>query len=238
MAAIQASAHSLDLLDVMHPTVQALALALSDEDIPSKARSSTATRACLRAASNGDSDVLEYLLKDQSIKSLVNLDAVDEDGSAALVLATCFGHGDCVRLLIEAGADPSTSKDRLGWTALHWAAQNNDLPMASYLVNHHSPIDVKSFKGLLPCDLAKRDSDGEALRDILQAALDARSDVDFTHLQKRKDVRKKEQLESKRKLDLALESVQTLQLDANLLDLEPTSPVPVSLVPAVDFAGS
>lgn len=48
--------------------------------------------------------------------------------------------------------------------------------LASYLLNHGARCDVRSFKGLLPHDLARRNQAGEELKDMLDAATDARSE--------------------------------------------------------------
>lgn len=88
-------------------------------------KKSACTHAVLRAAASGDSVLLDFLLSSSSnnnnnqVKEYVDLDAVDVDGSPALVLAACFGYGDAARILVEAGAPPD-AQDRAGWTALHW----------------------------------------------------------------------------------------------------------------------
>ncbi|MBW0485060.1 hypothetical protein O181_024775 [Austropuccinia psidii MF-1] len=144
------------------------------------------TSAFLRAASIGDSDLLDWLLRkpnhltnlpsnlsrsalnhsqissDHSISSVskanpsilppgqarnwVNVDARDEDGSPALILAAAFGHAEAVKSIIDGiGGDIIDSRDAVGWTALHWAARNGDLTIVSYLLNHGASPSLLSF---------------------------------------------------------------------------------------------
>ncbi|KAH8921867.1 hypothetical protein BT69DRAFT_1243769 [Atractiella rhizophila] len=98
-----------------------------------------------------------------------------ETGSTPLILATAFGQGDCVRVLVESGADVG-GRDAAGWTALHWAVQTNNLPLASYLLNHRADPTVRSIKGLTPFDVARKDDEGDDIREVLRAAEEARED--------------------------------------------------------------
>lgn len=107
----------MDLLSTLAPSAQTIHALLTDENISDSVKSSSVTRAVLRSATSGDTDLLEYLLS--SASQYADLDAVDPDGSPALVLAACFGFGDAVRLLVEAKANLE-ARDIRGWTALHW----------------------------------------------------------------------------------------------------------------------
>lgn len=63
-------------------------------------------------------------ISDSSPRKWVDLEACDHDGTPAIVLASALGHSQVVSLLIEAGANVG-SQDSAGWSALHWAVQNN-----------------------------------------------------------------------------------------------------------------
>lgn len=69
-------------------------------------------RTLLRACSSGASDVVEFLLGHGA-----DANAVDEDGATALCLATAHRQGECVRLLVEAGADLEATDRNAGWSA-------------------------------------------------------------------------------------------------------------------------
>ena len=60
-----------------------------------------------------------------------------------------------------------------GWTALHWAVQNNDIPIASYLLNHRASPLLASRRGLTARDLVKPGSEGLAMREVLSSAWEA-----------------------------------------------------------------
>lgn len=91
-------------------------------------RTARLTRALLRACSNGDSDLLTWMLhlraqashasvaesagqqaqmqpEAEAMKDVDVRTARDEDGSGPLVLAACSGQVDIVHMLVQAGAD-------------------------------------------------------------------------------------------------------------------------------------
>lgn len=63
--------------------------------------------------------------------------------------------------------------DVAGWTPLHWAVQNNDIPIAAYLLNHRASPSRASHKGLTPKDLVSRGREGLAMREVLKGAEEA-----------------------------------------------------------------
>ena len=84
-----------------------------------------AIRAFLRAASDGDANVVRALLAQGT-----NVDSVNGAGQTALMLAAGFKRHDVVRVLIAAGADLELQDD-LGLTALDWA--KNDVAVVELL---------------------------------------------------------------------------------------------------------
>jgi hypothetical protein len=95
-----------DRLDELSPTTESLQTLLANEECSSGDKCQAFTAALLRAASNGDADLLEWLLDPRgAARQYVILETTDDDGVPPIVLATCFGHGDAVRVLVEAGAD-------------------------------------------------------------------------------------------------------------------------------------
>ncbi|GAA5991524.1 hypothetical protein JCM10908_005743 [Rhodotorula pacifica] len=111
-------------------------------------------------------------LPDWVARKWVDLDGQDEEGNPALVLAVAFGHAEAVRILVESGAHVNEA-DRAGWSALHWAVQNNDVPIASYLLNHRASPLLASRRGLTARDLVRPGSEGLAMREVLSSAWEA-----------------------------------------------------------------
>ncbi|BGO98269.1 hypothetical protein NBRC10513v2_002661 [Rhodotorula toruloides] len=122
------------------------------------------------AFSEGRAPDLE--LSDEAPRKWVDLEAQDEEENPALVLCVAFGHAECVRVLVEGGVRVN-QVDRAGWTPLHWAVQNNDIPIASYLLNHRASPLLASRKGLTARDLVKPGSEGFAMREVLTSAWEA-----------------------------------------------------------------
>lgn len=133
-------------------------------------------------------------LSDQAPRKWVDLEAIDEEGNTALGLCVALGHAEAVRVLVEGGVRV-TQPDQgeflrfhftklivsllthtmlvAGWTPLHWAVQNNDIPIASYLLNHRASPLIASHKGLTPRDLVKIGNEGIAMREVLKSAWEA-----------------------------------------------------------------
>lgn len=118
-------------------------------------------RALLRAASNGDTDMLSWLLDSRAEarqiiaqpnlgpngRSRIAFDQIrDEEGTGPVVLATCAGHIDAVTMLVINGAEID-ERDACGWTPLMWAINSSNLPLASFLLSRGADVDAKSTKG-------------------------------------------------------------------------------------------
>ena len=78
----------------------------------------------LWAAKSGFAEVVEVLLKLSSDPPSLT-SAVNEDGSSPLHLAAREGYIDCVRHLLESGANVNAINATDSSTALHWAASKN-----------------------------------------------------------------------------------------------------------------
>ncbi|KAK8719913.1 hypothetical protein OTU49_013698, partial [Cherax quadricarinatus] len=77
--------------------------------------------------------VLQVLLNDSrcdpSLPSKVT-------GMTALHIAAVAGHDDCVKMLLDAGADPNSQNDNDGgWRPLHYAARFNHAGVLQVLLN-------------------------------------------------------------------------------------------------------
>ena len=71
----------------------------------------------------------------------VNVDELEPNGDAPLVMAAYEGHTEIVRLLLEAGADVKAVDPGMKATALHAAAYAGRTEAAKLLVEHHIEID-------------------------------------------------------------------------------------------------
>ncbi|GAA4451628.1 hypothetical protein GCM10023156_19890 [Novipirellula rosea] len=71
----------------------------------------------------------------------------------ALGWAALHGHVDSVRILIDAGADPS-SMDALSMTALHTAALGNQADVISFLVDAGFDLHAEAFDKMTPLHVA------------------------------------------------------------------------------------
>lgn len=166
-AAAAAAAADLDLSVVQDPILE---LCPSLDLLKRIARSASLdlqlkrtklTKALLRAASNGDTDMLSWLLDSRaearqiisqsgtasSGRPKIAFDQIrDEEGTGPVVLATCAGHIDAVTMLVINGAEID-ERDACGWTPLMWAINSSNLPLTSFLLDRGANIDAKSTKG-------------------------------------------------------------------------------------------
>ncbi|SNX81673.1 uncharacterized protein MEPE_00378 [Melanopsichium pennsylvanicum] len=121
------------------------------------------SKALLRASSNGDTDMLSWLLDSRAeARQIISEDRArrdpherpkiafphirDEEGSGPVVLATCAGHIDAVTMLILNGAEVD-ERDACDWTPLMWAINSSNLPLASFLLSRGADVNAKSTKG-------------------------------------------------------------------------------------------
>ncbi|CAG8982147.1 hypothetical protein HYALB_00003239 [Hymenoscyphus albidus] len=109
------------------------------------------------AASNGDVDRIQRILNGKA-KDLVDIDAPDEEGTAPLIYASCFGHEAVVTALLDAGANVD-KQDRNQWSALMWAMTNRHKNIAKSLLDHGASPEVKSSSGRTAFDFVAPDSE-------------------------------------------------------------------------------
>ena len=85
-----------------------------------------------QAAQEGHADIVRLLVK---AGASVNAGKLwrNDSGVTSLHLAAEAGHVETTRVLLELGAKPNSRKSN-GWTALHWAAQNNFPHIAQLLI--------------------------------------------------------------------------------------------------------
>lgn len=100
-----------------------------------------------------------------------NVDAMEADGSTALLWAAHQSHPEMVEALLEAGADPDIAND-FGVTPLLQASRHGDARIMSALVGGGATVGLASPRGETPLMAASRSGNVEAVRLLLQRGAD------------------------------------------------------------------
>lgn len=129
----------------------------SNEKLSEGEKKEMLQKALNMAASNGDMERIERLLKGKARK-FVDPNAPDDEGTAPIIYASCFGHEDVVEALLDAGANVD-KQDRNQWSALMWAMTNRHKGIAKLLLDHGASPSVKSSTGRTAFDFVAPDSD-------------------------------------------------------------------------------
>jgi hypothetical protein len=129
----------------------------SDEKLSESEKRDMLQKALTMAASNGNLDSVRKILNGKA-KEFVDLNGVDEDGTPALIYASCFGHESVVEALINAGADVD-KQDRNQWSALMWAMTNRHKGIAKLLLDKGASPEAKTSSGRTAFDFVAPDSD-------------------------------------------------------------------------------
>lgn len=96
------------------------------------------------------------------------VDAPNERGETAAMLAAVHGNLDIVRLLVEKGAEVN----RVGWTPLHYAAVSGNVDLLRYLLDRHAYIDAESPNRSTPLMMAARHDRIDAVHLLVEAGAD------------------------------------------------------------------
>merc|ERR1712000_621520 len=129
----------------------------SDDKLSESEKKETLQKHLNMAASNGDVDRIERILSGKA-KEFVDIDAPDEEGTAPLIYASCFGHEAVVTALLDAGAKLDIH-DRNQWSALMWAMSNRHTGITKILLERGASTDVKSSSGRTAFDFVAPDSE-------------------------------------------------------------------------------
>ncbi|KDN36423.1 hypothetical protein K437DRAFT_265306 [Tilletiaria anomala UBC 951] len=148
--------------------------ALPDDEMSHDEKRARLSKALLRAAGMGDTDVLTWIVQPGSpawtflpttVAKLaaknspgthpseaerspcVDFSKIrDDDGVGPVVLASSSGNLEAVRLLIREGADVN-ERDACGWTPLMWAANSSNVPLVAFLLSRGADPEARSHKG-------------------------------------------------------------------------------------------
>lgn len=114
------------------------------------------------AAMFGLNDLIPRLLRD----TCSSIDEPTHLGTTALINAASFGHTELVHLFLSLGADPG-KKNWYG-TALHCAAEANQVETIHTLCNFHTDIDIIDDHGRTPLSCAAQSGRSNSLRALLE----------------------------------------------------------------------
>lgn len=87
--------------------------------------------------------------ENESVKTLfseVGIDALDRDGRTLLLNAASYNNLELVQFAIENGANIN-HQDSIGFSALHFAVQEQHVESINLLLTHHISIDLKDNYG-------------------------------------------------------------------------------------------
>lgn len=118
------------------------------------------------AARNGNSDLLDFLLRNRS-----NILKRNKYGDSAIMAAAFRGHAGIVRRLLDAGADIRND----GWNALHYSAYNGQAEIVRLLVERNADLDAAAPNGQTALMLAA--STGRLA--VVKILVDADADMDL-----------------------------------------------------------
>jgi len=217
MLAAQA-AHREDLPDDDEKT--ALDTALADHEKRERLQKSLQM-----SASNGDVARMQTLLNGPC-KQYIDVNRPDEDGTAPLLYASCFGHAGVVKALLNAGANVE-QQDVQQWTSLMWATTNHHKDVAQVLLDHGASPEAKSSSGRTAWDFVAPNSDmSDYLNDNGYKIGNAGMGEDFYQSGEYGDHLEEEMAENELKRRMMMESAMNLEVDlGNLgLDEKPETP--------------
>jgi hypothetical protein len=198
---------------------------LRDEQLSRDQKAKALQDFLFMAASNGDAQRVQRLVRGAA-SDLVEIDAVDAEGTPPIVYASCFGHKEVVQSLLDAGATVD-QQDRNQWTALMWAMTNRHKDIAKTLLDHGASTEIKSSSGRTALDFISPNSE---MSDFLQhsgySIGNAGVTDDFYNAGFSQDRFEEELAESEMRRRMMMESAMNLEVDLGNLGLD-EQPEPV-----------
>lgn len=116
------------------------------------------------AIRNDASRVADLLIADPK----TNLEATNAAGETALMMAAYRKQLDIVEKLLERHAEVN----KVGWTALHYAASVDARDIVGLLLDHSAYIDAESPNKTTPLMMAARGDFGDLCRQLIDAGAD------------------------------------------------------------------
>ena len=206
----------------------------ADEKLSDTEKRATLQKSFHNAASNGDSEQVKNLLSG-AVRKYIDINGQDEEGTAPIIYASCFGHQDVVLSLLEAGAEVDR-QDKNQWTPLMWAMTNRHQEIAKLLLDNGASPSIKSSSGRTAFDFAAPNSE---ISDFLQQHGYHIGDVgvedDFYDSGFSQDRFEQEMEESEMKRRMMMESSMNLEVDLSSLGMDERPESPEELEEQPDF---
>ncbi|KFY67917.1 hypothetical protein V496_01325 [Pseudogymnoascus sp. VKM F-4515 (FW-2607)] len=200
----------------------------ADEKLDDAEKRTTLQRALNMAASNGDVERIQRILGGDARK-YVDLDLPDEEGTAPLIYASCFGHEPVVVALLEAGANVD-KQDRNQWSALMWAMTNRHKGIAKTLLDAGASPDAKSSSGRTAFDFVAPDSElSDYLHDSGYHIGNAGVADDFYNAGFEQDRFEEEMAENELRRRMMMESARDLEVDLGNVGMDDQPETPEEL---------
>ena len=171
------------------------------------------------SASNGEADCVQRLLTGPS-KEFVDINRPDADGNAPIIYASCFGHLDVVRVLVENGADVN-KRDLASWIPLMWAITNRHKEITKYLLDNGASPETKTYTGRSAFDfVAPKSEMFEFLHQSGYKIGNAGMGDDFYDAGFSQDRFEEEMAENEMRQRMMMESAMNLEVDLGNLVVE------------------
>ena len=85
----------------------------------------------------------------KTILGQIGVDATDGEGRTAFIHTAAYNNIELMKWLVKNGADINF-KDRIGYTALHFAGQNKYVDIAAYLLERSADPNIQDIHGNSP----------------------------------------------------------------------------------------
>lgn len=192
---------------------------IKDEKLTEAEKRELLQKSLNMAASNGDVKKIRRLISGDA-RTFIDINAPDEEGTAPLIYASCFGHEEVVTALLDAGAGVD-KQDRNQWSSLMWALTNRHKNIAKILLDHGASPDVKSSTGRTAFDFVAPHSEisdylHESGYDIGNAGVTG----DFYNSGFSQERFEEEMAENEMKRRMMMESAINLEVDLGNLGLD------------------
>jgi hypothetical protein len=151
---------AIDLNDA--PAVQALL----QRGFDANSRDAKGQTGLFLALRGGAVDVADLLIRAPNL----DVNALNEAGESALMMAALKGQAALTQRLIDRGA----AIDKAGWAPLHYAATGPDPSVVKLLLDRGAPIDARSPNGSTPLMMAAQYGSEANAALLLQRGADAR----------------------------------------------------------------